>query len=122
VDVRGDSATSLDDGRILFEGDACLEFVGGRLPAKIMAERIVVNLHDGSYEVNPAALGRRLVRQAGHVILRQVGHAEESAAPVKKPLWLKGWGVSKPAAPAKPGWVKKWFGDGTEGCAGCPRR
>jgi hypothetical protein len=55
-----DSITSLDsEGRVLLEGDVTVSFLITDRPAKIVCQRMVVNLKDGSYEVNPASVEQR---------------------------------------------------------------
>jgi hypothetical protein len=48
-----DSITPLGDGRVLLQGEVTVHFRVPGQPAKIQAARIIVNLADGSYEVNP---------------------------------------------------------------------
>jgi hypothetical protein len=40
--------------KILVEGDARVDFHGDELPATIIARRILLGLHDGSFQINPA--------------------------------------------------------------------
>jgi hypothetical protein len=50
------NVTSLPDGRALLEGNVCLTFTREDRPAKIQAQRMIVDLEDGSWEISPARL------------------------------------------------------------------
>lgn len=51
-----DAMTQLPDGRVLLEGEVTVWFRVPGQPAKIVARQIIVNLRDGSYEVNPLSV------------------------------------------------------------------
>jgi hypothetical protein len=51
-----DNVSSLADGRVLLQGDVTVIFHVVDRPAKIVAARMIVDLEDGSYEVNPSAV------------------------------------------------------------------
>jgi hypothetical protein len=82
VEACADSVTSTAEGRAVFKGNACVTFHGDNLPARILADCIVVDLEDGSYEVNPQDVDSQALKQIGY-----------------KP-WLKKY--SKAIAPVKP--------------------
>src|SRR5262245_34538030 len=50
------NVTSLPDGRALLEGDVCVTFTRADRPAKVQAQRMIVDLEDGSWEVSPVRL------------------------------------------------------------------
>ncbi len=84
-----DTVSSLADGRVLLEGDVVVTFHVVDRPAKIVARRMIVDLHDGSYEVNP--------RNVQPQTLKSVSF-EENARPMKKKP-----GCCESKKPAKPG-------------------
>jgi hypothetical protein len=63
LDASCDSLTPTPGGRALLEGNVCVTFHGEKLPAKICADCAIVDLDDGSYEVNPASVVPQLLRQ-----------------------------------------------------------
>jgi hypothetical protein len=63
-----DTVTALPDGRALLEGNVSVTFTRDDRPAKIKAQRMIVDLEDGSYEVSPP--------QASEPALKPIGFKE----------------------------------------------
>ena len=78
LEARCDSVKALPDGRALLEGNVEVTFTRENRPARIQAERIIVDLEDGSYEVSPP----RRESQS----IRSIGHSEAPSYYVKKRL------------------------------------
>jgi hypothetical protein len=70
-----DNVSSLADGRVLLEGDVTVIFHVVDRPAKIVAARMIVDLEDGSYEVNPSAVAP---------LLRPVSFLDDPFSVIKK--------------------------------------
>jgi hypothetical protein len=53
IEVYCDRMTGLDGNRVCFEGDVKMVVQADREPVEITAERVIVNLSNRTYEVNP---------------------------------------------------------------------
>jgi hypothetical protein len=121
LEARCDKVTSLPDGRALLEGDVLVTFHMDNRPAKILARRMIVDLEDGTYEVNPV--------QPQGLGIKPIRHEEcAPACKVKKALVSKFlsalWDATcKPCSPApctpKPCDLVPNKHDFSDGC-GCP--
>jgi hypothetical protein len=60
------NVTSLPDGRALLEGDVCLTFTRQDRPAKVQAQRMIVDLEDGSFEVSPKQIEAHGIQPISH--------------------------------------------------------
>ena len=90
VDARGERAHHRPRRRPRPVRGRRLHRIPHRQPAReIQAHRIVVNLADGSYEINPAAMDHRTARHEDGV--RQATHNEACPVPTPKPAWKKVW-------------------------------
>jgi hypothetical protein len=61
-----DHVTSLPDGRALLEGNVMVTFQMPDRPAKVIAGRMIVDLEDGSYEVNPPRPQGQILKPVNH--------------------------------------------------------
>jgi hypothetical protein len=66
LDARCDSVSSLPDGRALLEGNVVVNFHTDHQPARIHARSMIVDLEDGTYEVNPPGARKHTVKPVSH--------------------------------------------------------